>query len=1591
MTQAAQAPTGVSAGERTKARDLIEAIRTLKLVELEGRPATAGERLVMSRFCGFGPVALHIFPDPVTRTYRDGWERLGRELLGLLTPTEYMSVRASVFNAFYTSGPVMRHIFAGLQRLGLPDTARVLEPGCGIGGFISQALVGMRFIGVELDVISGRIAQLLYPDHDIRIENFRDSRLPAVDGVVGNVPFGRVTFDYKKQKLSLHDYFIVRSLAALRPGGLLGVVTSRFTLDRQDSVARQTMADLASLVGAVRLPSTAFQREGTRVVTDILFMRRHAKTDTPETAPAWLETSPLPLEGGDPIPVNRYFLDHPGRVLGQWSRQHALHHSGLSVDATGDLEQQLEESLAWLDAPAATTVVTSVPVDAPPASPTVVVPKLPHIVEGSLWVAADQTIQQVVDGEAEAVVYGGTALRANGTLVGRRIGCLIGLRDAARRVLTTQNERQPEDQRDAARADLNRLYDGFVETYGPINRTTFHATKTEGADVRRMPNLARFRDDPDAMLVMALEEYDEASGTARKAAILQRDVVGDHEAVVEVETSEQGLLVCLDQRGHVDLPYVGQLSGRSVEQVEDELGRLIYRDPVTRAWQTADHYCSGNVRRKLLEAKAAGGPFERNVQALLACQPTDILPGEIDANLGAPWIPVKDIRAFAGHLFRVPDDSFVVAHLAKDAVWTVQPNWRASTSVASTADYGTPRVDGISLFEQALNLRQPTVYDTIFVDGREERHVNHDATVAARDKQRIIKDKFRRWLFSEPARAERLVRRYNDTYNCLQVRSFDGSHLSFPGMSQAVQLNPHQKNAIWRIISGGNTLLAHVVGSGKTFAQSAAVMKLKQCGLAKKPMIIAPNHMLEQFSREFLHLYPDARLLVATKDDLSKDRRKRLTARIAAGEWDAIVTTHSSFERIGMSREFQRAFIREQLDEYNQLLVDRQKTPRNIIKVLERQKAQHENRLKELSAETKKDDGLTFDELGIDWLFVDESNYGKNLDTPTKMERVAGIQTSGSQRAFDLFMKCRYLDGINPGRGVTFASGTPVSNTMVEMYTIQRYLDLKGLTSRHIDHFDAWAATFGEVVESMEISPDGATLRPRSRFARFINLPELQQMFRSFSDVQTDDMLRLPRPDVAGGGPTVVACDMSEYQAHQQKELVVRYDRLRGGHVDPREDNALLITTDGRKLALDGRLLGGSADFSGSKVNVLIERVVSIHRETAADRLTQMIFCDSGVHANPFSLYEDITRKLIRHGIPTVEIAIMGDADNDQKKHALFERVRAGVVRVLIGSTAKMGMGTNVQKRLVALHHLDAPWKPSEVEQREGRILRQGNDNATVQIYRYVTKGSFDAFMWQALEVKARFIGQVITGRSAVRRADDIGEQELSYAEVKAIASGNPAIVVLAEADGRLQQLAILRRAHLDEQYRTRQQLRELPETIARLERWIESLRIDAATVASNHEELSLDAVVARLLLEPQRLDGNRRFPLGVHRGLRATLLRYPSRNAVVTLEGAAICQDWLREDAGARAALNGLGRLVGQYGYEIDRSRTHLDVSRAQLASHVDRRDQPFPLEDTMDRLTALRDQLRRCLSETAAPEDADRTTALSDQIKQLLSEVSA
>ena len=1584
--------------DRRRARQLLAAIRTLQTVEQAQRPPTAEERVVLEQYGGLGPVGLRLFPGTGDRVWRDAsWQALGEEFRALLTADEYVSARRTILTAYFTPALIIQWIYAALRQLGVPSDILALEPGCGVGGFIAAAPSAWRFVAVELDGLTARVASTLFPHHDVRTGNIRDVALPSVQCVIGNVPFSDIRYSWEGHPLSLHEYCFAKSLSCLTPGGILALIVTHFLLDRANPSFREFLVTHADFLGAVRLPSGAL--EGTKVCADVLFLRKRFPGQPPQHVDhQWTQTLPVMLDGTE-VRLSRYFQHHRYMLLGAYSHEDRLYcaQDGFSVHSTGDLAMQLAAVLQYfprnvyaVETPAASII--------PPLPPLPLPPIALHITEGSFFVAQNHAIMQVQHGEAIPVRHGTKPLHANGRgFLEQRLAALLHLRDVTRGVLQSQNDGWTVSEREAARLALNETYDAFIAKYGAVNRTTIHS-KADGSVIRRMPNITLFRDDPDAMLVLALEEYDEETDTATKAAIMLRDVVGHTPPITAAGSAEAALLQSLNVHGAVNLPYMAQLYSGSPRQIIDELGDLLYQNPETQDWLTADAYLSGNVRAKLVTATAAGDAYRRNVIALQAVQPEDVLPSDIDANLGAPWIPTSDIQAFAAHLFQVDTDWVTIRHVPHEALWEVQGSWRLEYQVAVRSDYGTNRMNGIALFEQALNLQVPTIYDTRYAPGgKEERTINQDETLAAREKQKAIKAAFKAWIFTDPERTERLVRMYNDTYNNLRLRAFDGGHLSFPGMNPAFHPYAHQKDGIWRIMCGGNSLMAQLVGAGKSAIMAAAAMKMKQAGLIQKPIFIVPNHLLEQFGREFLHVYPNAKLLMASREDFTRDRRKLLTAKMASQAWDAILVTHSSFERIGMSHDFQAQFLRKQIAEYETLLVDhaethpsRRRGGRSVLKMIENQLARLEAKLKDLMAEKKKDDGLVFDEIGVDHIFYDESQAGKNLAIASKMERVAGIQTGGSQRAFDLFMKCHYLSQQHSGHGVTFATGTPVSNSMVELYTLQRYLDPQALRERGIAHFDAWAATFGEVVETMEISPDGRTLRPRSRFAKFVNLPELLPMFRSFADVKTAEQLKLPHPAIQGEKPQVIACPMEKTQRTLQDGLVERYEKIRNGQVKSWEDNALAVTTDGRKLALSPRLLDPLAeDNPASKVNTCIEQVYAIWEETVEARSTQLVFCDFGVHPNAwgYSVYGEAVDKWVKRGIPAAQVAVIGDADTDAKKHVLFDKVRAGHIRVLLGSTHKMGTGMNVQQRLIALHHLDAPWKPAEVEQREGRILRQGNSHAEVRIYRYVTEGSFDAYMWQALETKATFIGQMMTGDLTMRQAEDISGQELSYAEVKAIASGNPAILTLAETDAELKRLSILRKNYLDEQFLTRRALNTLPEKIQQDAQRLAALIADQATMAlpadtpwmiqgqSTTEQAAREHVSVFCASLPEQVRNPQSITLGHYHGLVASLRLTPFHAPDVALEGQALRLGSLARNAGPLAILNALERLVASSDGEQAALRRDLQIARAQLADYEMRREQPFAYEEYFATLTDWRIQLTEALrADISDTEENDR-----------------
>ena len=1409
-------------GLHEKARDNLAAIRTLKQLEAENRDATDAEKAILARYVGWGSMPNAFSAWPPTE-----WKKVANEVTELLSDDEYESARASTPNAHFTSPEVIAGIWDGMKHLGLGSGAHILEPSLGVGHFFGlmppTVFPASKRTGVELDSVTARIASKLYPDATIFAKGFEETVLPDnfFDAVVGNVPFGDYGVHdpaYKRPLTrAIHDYFFAKSLDKLRPGGVMALITSRYTMDKQDSTVRDYLAERADLLGAIRLPNTAFKANaGTEVTTDILFLRKRAPGQA-ASGEAWEELSPIHTEDGE-IPVNEYFARYPEMMLGKMKLE-------------GTMYRGQEPTLAGTLSPALLAqAITKLPEGA-------YVPRdegrsPPRLITRE---ADANGIKQggFVERDGALFIRNGNSFEPTdlGASVAARVRGMLAVRDAVRLVFNTQLQDAPEDKIVQARQLLGGMYGSFVSRFGPLSSSE---------------NIRAFAGDPDLPLLLSLENYDAETKRATKTAIFERRTLERYRPVGHVETASEALAVSLNETGEINWPRMAALTGCSALQMQRELGTLVYRNPEGGLWETADRYLSGDVRAKLLAATAAttlDSGYARNVDALKCVQPADILPGDISARLGSPWIPASDIRDFIVELLGVPERAVSVSHSGAIASWTVTLDTYAKSNVSNTTTHGTARFLASDLIEQALNGRVPTAYNEL---PDKTRVINQQETIAARVKQQQLKDRFSEWIWKDENRAARLARDYNDKFNNLRLRTFDGSHLTFPGMAREhlreADLDKHQKDAVWRVLQTGSTLLAHVVGAGKTFEMVAAAMELRRMGLAKKPMFVVPNHLVEQWGAAFLQLYPQANIFVAGKDQFQAGNRQRAMSRIATGNYDAVIVSHSSFEKLPVSDATFNRFMGQQVQELENAITEAKAESgdnRRIVKEIEKAKKRLVAKIKERADRERKDNAITFEELGVDQIFVDESDIYKNLPYVTKMNRIAGLPNSESNRALDMFIKTRYLKERNGGRGVVFATGTPISNTMAEMYTAQRYLAPEMLKARGVEHFDAWAANFGEAVTSLELAPDGSGYRMHTRFAKFVNLPELLSMFRSFADVQTADMLKLPRPDVAGGKPHIVAAPASPELKAFVQTLVDRAQRLRSGGVDPRTDNMLKITGDGRKAALDMRLVHGLTDPHGdTKLNRAVERIYATWDQTRDRRSTQLVFCDlSTPNADRFNVYDEIRTKLMERGIPEREIAFIHDADSDSAKAMLFDSVNAGRIRILIGSTEKMGAGTNVQKRLKALHHLDAPWRPRDIEQRDGRILRQGNSNPEVDIYRYVTEGSFDAYMWQTLETKARFIQQVMNGSTTVRTAEDLNGGALTYAEIKAIASGNPAVMEKVKVDTEIRKLDQLRSAHTNQQHSIRWEVRKLPEQIQRLKQSHERITADIKTRDAHDEQ----------------------------------------------------------------------------------------------------------------------------------------------------------
>jgi N12 class adenine-specific DNA methylase len=1368
---------------------------------------------------GWGALANSIFGHYIAPE----WKTTADSVRQLLTSDEYESARASTPNAHFTSPEVIAAMWSGLHHLGVGKGAQVLEPAMGVGNFLGlmpESMKGGHRTGVELDSITARIAKKLYPDSTIFAKGFEETPLPDnyFDAVVGNVPFGDYAVHDPSMKHQLtraiHDYFFAKSLEKVRPGGVMALITSRYTMDKENDSIRRHLAEHADLLGAIRLPNTAFKgNAGTDVTTDILFLRKRAPGARSSGEP-WQKLEQIDTSEG-PIWVNEYFAHHPEMMLGKMKLEGTMYRG-----AEPTLQGQLTTALL-AQAVSALPKGAYVPRDeqrGPPAA--------------------------VLDAEAFTGIKDGAYAEQGGAIVIRdgnrfeqtgltgsaaaRIRGMLAVRDAVRLVFKTQLEDAPEERIVEARKLLGSIYDSFVARYGPLSCRE---------------NLRAFAGDPDQPLLLSLENYDAEAKRATKTAIFERRTLEKYRPKDHVDTAAEALAISLNETGAISWKRMEALTGHAPRQLQRELDALVYCNPEGQ-WETADRYLSGNVRAKLKIAEAAASidpAYQRNVEALTAVQPADLLPGDISARLGSSWIPPSDIRDFIAETLDVPARAVTVGHSGAIATWALTIDSYAKSSVSNTTTHGTPRAIATDLIEDALNGRTPTIYDQI---DKDTRVVNQQETLAAREAQQKLKSSFSEWVWQDEARAERLARYYNDTFNNLRLRTYDGSHLTFPGMNRSMlrrnDLDKHQKDAVWRILQNDNTLLAHCVGAGKTAVMTAAAMEMKRLGLATKPMIVVPNHLVEQWGAAFLALYPQAHIFVAGKDAFAAGNRQKAMSRIATGNYDAVIVSHKSFELLPVSDETFTRFVDRQKDQLEDAIREAKAEKgdnRRIVKELEKAKKRLETKLKERADRERKDDAVTFEQLGIDRVFVDEADLFKNLGFVSKMNRIAGLPNTESNRALDMYMKTRYL--AERGGGTVFATGTPVSNTMAEMYTLQRYLAPLELEAAGVEHFDAWAANFGEAVTALELAPDGSGYRMHTRFAKFVNLPELLSMFRSFADVQTADMLHLPRPEIDGGKPHITAAPASPELKEYVGTLVERAQKLKNGRVDPKSDNMLKITGDGRKAALDMRLINPFAEIHGdTKVNRAVENIYRTWEEGRDRRLTQLVFCDlSTPNPDKFNVYDDIRDKLIAKGVCPKEIAYIHDAETDIQKKALFDSVNAGRIRILLGSTEKMGAGTNVQKRLKALHHLDAPWRPRDIEQREGRILRQGNENATVHIHRYVTEGSFDAYMWQCLETKARFINQVMNGSVTVRQAEDLEGGALTYAEIKAIASGNPAVMEKVKVDTEIRKIDQLRASHVNQQHNIRFQVRSLPEQIDRARKYHAAVCADMLTRDSHADE----------------------------------------------------------------------------------------------------------------------------------------------------------
>ena len=1415
-------------GAKQKYARNIEAIRTLFRLEEEHRGATAEEQQVLSQYVGWGGLADAFDPG------KDSWAKEYAELKGLLSEDEYAAARSSTLNAHYTSPTVIRGIYDAVERMGF-RSGNILEPSMGVGNFfgmLPDTMQDSRLYGVELDSITGRIAKKLYPQADITVAGFETTdRRDFYDLAVGNVPFGNYKVNdkaYNKLGFSIHNYFFAKAIDQVRPGGVVAFVTSRYTMDSKDSTARKHMAERADLLGAIRLPNNAFKANaGTDVVSDIIFLQ---KRDRPaDIEPAWVQLG----KTEDGFAINQYFVDHPEMILGELtteSTQYGREELTVAPIEGAVLADQLAEAVQHIEGQ-----YVEVEVETPDVADAEVERKT---------LPADPDVKNfsyaVVDGE---VYYRENSIMTQVELSDNakgRVAGMVELRQIVNELIDQQLDFPDEDIK-ASQAKLNAAYDAFTAKYGLINDKK---------------NARLFDDDSSYYLLCSLENLDENKQLKSKADMFTKRTIRPERTVTSVDTPSEALAVSIGEHGRVDLPYMAELLGSpgDYERITTELQGVIFKDPSADAdepeagWQTADEYLSGNVRNKLRMAQLAAEShpeFKINVEALTKAQPKDLEASEIDIRLGATWLNPAIVQQFMMETFQPPyriryNNLIQVRYSPFTSEWRIGNKSAAGMyDIMSTETYGTHRANAYKILEDTLNLRDCRIYDTIEEDGKERRVLNQKETMLAQQKQQAIKDTFAGWVWQDPQRRNLLVKQYNELFNSTRPREYDGSHIHFVGMNPEINLQEHQRNAVAHVLYGGNTLLAHEVGAGKSFEMAASAMESKRLGLCQKSLFVVPNHLTEQWASEFLRLYPNAKLLVTSKKDFEPANRKRFCARIATGDYDAVIIGHSQFEKIPLSAERQARIIEDQIEEIEKAIAEakEQSGEHFTVKQMEKTRKTLEVKLKKLQSTDRKDDVVTFEQLGVDRLFVDESQNYKNLYLYTKMRNVAGLSTSEAQKSSDMFGKCRYLDEVTGGRGVIFATGTPISNSMTEMYTLMRYLQYSTLQQKQLTHFDAWASTFGETTTAIELAPEGTGYRARTRFAKFFNLPELMNMFKEAADIKTSDQLHLPVPEAKF---ETVVVKPSEIQQDMVKSLSERAAEVHSGAVDPSVDNMLKITSDGRKTGLDQRLMNPlTPDDPDSKLNACVDNVLRIWNETKEDNLTQLIFCDMSTPKGDgsFNVYDDIRTKLLAAGVPESEVEFIHNADTEGKKADLFSKVRSGKVRVLLGSTAKMGAGTNVQTLLVAVHHLDVGWRPSDMTQRNGRIIRQGNKNKQIYVYNYVTEGTFDAYLWQTLENKQKFISQIMTSKSPMRSCDDVDEQALSYAEVKALCAGDPRIREKMDLDVQVAKLKVLRSDYQNQKYRLEDKLlKHYPEEIQKAKNRIAALKNDAQ-IADAHPQ----------------------------------------------------------------------------------------------------------------------------------------------------------